>query len=340
MRDDCQGMGDFFLAKYRIGGDGKVSTIPQHACPPFAGHIEGFSNVWSNDFCEFIFKSMLQIRREVQRILCRVAQSQGDFAARSAKVQLPNCCWFFIKSSMETKGIYSVSGIRYSQPRSVLSWGLAFYSRPYTGYFDVLRFDTEKKLCAFRALFGTMSGHGVRKKRPKYSDERSRLCLNDVLNVVVGRDSSGMEDDNADDNSSSSGSQQFQRFGVSGDGIDLSYDASDGFLQIVVRYRNVVVTDDSLPTLIDVGVGALHDVEALHSGTTSPSSCANIAAGMEFIDGTYVMRVQEVCSSEIRATKIYRIDSATRTTTKVTASEVIIYNDVAYVDRQIQQMLE
>jgi hypothetical protein len=168
MREDCQGMGDFVVAKYRIGGDGHVSTMPQHACPPFAVCIEGFSNVWSTNFCELIFKSMLQIRREVQRILCRVARSQGDSAVRTAKVQLPSCCWFFIKNSMETKGIYSISGVRYSQPCSVLSWGLTFYSRPYTGYFDVLRFDTEKKLCAFRALFGTMSGHGVRKKRPKY----------------------------------------------------------------------------------------------------------------------------------------------------------------------------
>ncbi|KAI2506036.1 hypothetical protein MHU86_8357 [Fragilaria crotonensis] len=90
MRDDCQGMGDFFVAKYRIGGDGMVSIIPQHACPPFAGHIDGFDNTWSTDFCELIFKSMLQIKREVQRILCRVAQSQGDFAVRTAKVQLPN----------------------------------------------------------------------------------------------------------------------------------------------------------------------------------------------------------------------------------------------------------
>lgn len=180
-------------------------------------------------------------------------------------------------------------------------------------------------------------------KRPKYSDGHSRLCLNDVLNVVVGRDFSGADDDNADDNSSASGSQHFQRFGVSDDGIDLSYDSSDGFLQIVVRYRKVVVTDASLPTLIGVGVGALHDVEAAHVRTTTSSSSAgmgNIAAGMEFIDGLHVMRVQEVCSSEIRAKTIYRIDSATRATTKVTASEVIIYNDIAYVNRQIQQMLE
>ncbi|KAI2506035.1 hypothetical protein MHU86_8356 [Fragilaria crotonensis] len=188
-----------------------------------------------------------------------------------------------------------------------------------------------------------MSGHGVRKKRPKYSEGQSRLCLNDVLNVVVGRDLSNADDDNADDNSSTSdGSRHFQHFGVSDDGIDLSYDSSDGFLQIVVRYRKVVVTDDSLPTLIGFGVGALHDVEAVRVRSTSSSSAdmTNISAGMEFIDGLNVMRVHEVYSSEIRAKTIYRIDSATRATTKVTASQVIIYHDIAYVSQQIQQMLE
>jgi hypothetical protein len=70
------------------------------------------------------------------------------------------------------------------------------------------------------------------------------------------------------------------------------------------------------------------------------STTINIVPGMEFIDKLHVMRVQEACSSEIRARKIYRIDKATRRTTNVSSSEVIIYNDIGYVNRKIQQMLE
>ncbi len=336
MHHECQGMRDFFLAKYRITGNGKVCVIPPHLCPQFAGYIEDFRKIWAVDFCELIFKSMLQIRREVQRILCRVAQSQGDFAVKNSKLHLSNCCWFFIKNAMEANGIHSIPGVRYSQPRSVLSWGLAFHSRPYTGYYEVLRFDTATKLHAFRGLFGTMIGYGVRKKRPKYSDGHSRLCMNDVLNVVVCRNAPPATIENVDDNCSSTSSQEFQRF-VSDDGIDLAYDTSDGFLQIVVRYRKVIVTGDSLPSLVGVGVRVHCDGVQVPSSTTSN---INIVPGMEFIDNLYVMRVQEAYSSEIRARKVYRIDEATRRTTKVTSSEIIIYNDIAYVDQKIQQMLE
>jgi hypothetical protein len=48
--------------------------------------------------------------------------------------------------------------------------------------------------------------------------------------------------------------QGFQRFGVTEDGIDLSYDASDCMLQIVVRYRKIIVTNEWLKGLEDVGV--------------------------------------------------------------------------------------
>ena len=236
---------------------------------------------------------------------------------------------------MEAKGIHSIPGVKYSQPRSVLSWGLAFHSRPFTGYYEVLRFDTVAKLHAFRGLFGTMSGYGVRKKRPKYSDGHSRLCINDVLNVVVCRNAP-LAIENADNDCSSTSSEEFQRF-VSDDGIDLAYDASDGFLQIVVRYRKVIVTDDSLPSLAGVGVCVHCDGVQVPSSTTSS---INILPGMEFIDKLYVMRVHEACSSEIRARKVYRIDEATRRTTNVTSSEIIVYNDIAYVDRKIQEMLE
>ena len=241
----------------------------------------------------------------------------------------------------------SISGVKYSVPRPALSWGLAYHSRPYTGFLDVLRFDTVKKLRAFRALFGTMSGYGVRKVRPKYSDGRSLLCLNDVLNVVVCRDSEGAEEakDNNDSSSDadSCSSHGFQRFGVTDDGIDLAYDSSDGLLQIVLRYRKIVVTDESLPSL--VGAAGVLKPKQSTSLRAQPPRCqvasTNIVAGMEFIDGLRVMRVQEVCSSEIRAKIVYRIDDGTARTTKVTTSEIIIYNNIAHVvDRQIQQLLE
>lgn len=347
LRDDCQGMCDFFVVKYRIARNGSVCVIPRHSCPPFPRQIEGFSKLWEVDSCELIFKSMLQIRQEMQRILCRVAQSQGDFAVKNAKLHLPNCCWFFIKNFMETKGIDSVSGVQYSQSRSSLAWGLAYYSRRYTGYLDVLRFDTLKKLRAFRALFGTLSGYGVRKKRPRYSDGHSHLCLNDVLNVVVCHDSAAADENDdtstneASQSDGSDSSHQFQRFGVTDDGIDLAYDSSDGLLQIVLRYRKVVVTEESLPSL--VGVGVLRPEESLllgaQQGEPQPPMAFNIVAGMEFIDDSHVMRVQEVCSSEIRAKTIYKIHDATKTS-KVANSEIIIYNDIAYVSQKIQQMLE
>ena len=90
----------------------------------------------------------------------------------------------------------------------------------------------------------------------------------------------------------------FQRF-VSDDGIDLAYDISDGVLQIVVRYRKVVVTDNSLPSLVGVGVRVHRGAAAVASSRTT--SAINIVPGMEFIDNLYVMRVQKVCSSEISA---------------------------------------
>ena len=173
----------------------------------------------------------------------------------------------------------------------------------------------------------------VCEKRPKYSDGHSRLCINDVFNVVVCPNvSSGTEI--VDDDSTSS--QEFQRF-VCDDGIDLAYDASDGFLQIVVRYRKVIVTENSLLSLVGVGVRVHCDDVQVASSTTSG---INIVPGMEFIDNLFVMRVQEACSTEIHARKIYRIDEATRRTTNETSSEIVVYNDIAYVDRMIQQMLE
>lgn len=106
--DDCQGMSNFYVATYRITESGNISIIPRHTCPPFPGKIKNFYDVWSVDHCELIFNSIPHIRQEIQRILCRVAQSQGDFAMRNSKLQLPSCSWFFIKNTMCFHGVLCI----------------------------------------------------------------------------------------------------------------------------------------------------------------------------------------------------------------------------------------
>ncbi|KAI2500990.1 hypothetical protein MHU86_13464 [Fragilaria crotonensis] len=277
----------------------------------------------------------------MQRILCRVAQSQGNFAVKNTKLQVPSCTWHFIKDTLTTKGIES-NTVKFSQPRSFLSWGLVYNSCRHTGYLDVLRFDTVCKLQVFRAFFGNMAGFGVRKKRPKYSDGRFLLTVNDVLNVVSCPSQEQVDDNNTN-------CLPFQRFGVTEDGIDLAYDASEGTLQIVLRYRKVVVTSESIQSLADVGVAAVVGVNKPKMGCALINMSAQslemlscVAPGMEFIDNLYVMRVQDVFKStgEIRAKKVYKIHETTRRTTNVNTMELVTYTDVAFVYQQIQEMLE
>ena len=340
--DDCQGMSNFYVAKHRITEHGHVSVIPRHTCPPFPGRIKSFCEVWSVDHCELIFNSIRQIRQEIQRILCRVAQSQGDFAMKNAKLQLPSCSWFFIKNTMNAKGIDSNSAVKYTRPQILLSWGLVYHSCRHTGYLEVLRFDTSKKLEVFRSLFGKMAGFGVRKTRPKYSDGRVPLSLNDVLNVVVCP--SKEDDATVADDTSECSLCPFQRFGITEDGIDLSYDSLDGTLLISLRYRKVVVTNESLQSLAGVGVCVagtqLHPSSGACVESSNKRISAKIFAGMEFIDQTYVMRVHKVRRTEIHAKKVYKIHNS-RTTTKVNeCEEVVVYTDVENVYQKIQEMLE
>lgn len=153
---------------------------------------------------------------------------------------------------MKAKGIDSISPVKYTGPQILLLWGLVYHSCWHTGYLEVLHFDTSKKLEVFRSLFGKMAGFGVRKTRPMYSDGHVPLSLNDILNVVVCP--SKEEDMTVDDDASDYSLCQFQRFGITEDGIDLSYDSSDGTLLISLRYRKVVVTNESLQSLAGVGV--------------------------------------------------------------------------------------
>lgn len=198
----------------------------------------------------------------------------------------------------------------------------------------MLCFDMAEKLESFCALFGKDSRVRHPQKRPKYSEGQSLLSVNDVLNIVLcpsqGDSASG------DDDESVITLCRFQRLGVTDDGIDLAYDSLEGTLQIVVHYRKLIVTNESLQCLVGVGV----------TGPTSAAAPAksiemsDIVPGMEFMDSTYVMRIEEVLSTEIRARKVYKIHETTRTTTKVNATEVITYTNIADVYERIQQMLE
>ena len=241
---------------------------------------------------------------------------------------------------MTAKGIDSISAVKYSQPQIILSWGLVYHSCQHTGYLEVLRFDTGKKLEVFRSLFGKMAGFGVRKKRPKYSDGRGvLLSLNDVLNVVL----CPSNDDNVttDDDTHDGSSYPFQRFGITDDGIDLSYDSSDGTLQILLQYRKLVVTNESLQSLAGVGVcvgGGSTDKDSSGACVESDETMiTQIFPGMEFIDHTYLMRVQEVRSFEVHAKKVYKIHNS-RMTTKVNASEeVVVYTDIKNVYQKFKR---
>jgi hypothetical protein len=351
--DDCRGMYNFFVLKHRVAQNGRcVSAVPRDACPPFPGCIEGFHKNWCIDHCKLIFNNIRQIRMDMQRILCRVAQSQGDFCSRTVKAQLPSCTWFFIKNAMARHGIESTSGVKNIQPRVLLSWGLSYQSLRHTGHLDILRFDTEAKLVAFRELFGHTSGFGVRKKRPKYSDGRSLLYINDVINVVSctnlnkRQQPPGTGGQDVGISTSDGSCWRSFRNGMMQDGIDLAYDGEDGILQVVIRYHKVVVTADegTLKRLKHVGVGfAFLDEGRQHTRTVTlplaaPLNHVSILPGMEFLDHSYVMSVVSVTLSEIRARKLYKV-LHDLTTVQAIDTGVVIYTDTAYVLNQIQEML-
>ena len=318
--DDCKGMLQFYVAKYRIeSGTRVVSIIPKHTCRPFAGQIDSFCKLWSTDFCQLAFNTIRHMRQEMQKILCRVAQSQGDFSGKNVKVYLPSCAWCFIKDAMANKGVHSTASVKFSRPRVSLSWGLSYCSHRHTGHLDILRFDTDKKLDAFRSLFGAMAGYGVRKKRPRYSDGRFLLSINDVLNAVICR-SEGADDDAAPND------ETFQRFGVTEDGIDLCYDADESLVQISMRYRKLVVTNNSLHLLAGVGVtssaGGTYKPVVGHDADDDSGNeevIHQIHPGMEFIDGDFIMQVHKVHGSAIHAKRWYKIVDSTGRTVRVNA---------------------
>lgn len=335
--DDCRGMFNVYLLKHRIDSAGHISCIPHDSCPPFPSCLESYRKLWSVDHCQMIFNGIRQIRQDIQHSLCRVAQSQGDFAVKKTKLLLPSCCWFYIKSSLATEhGIRSVPTVTYSQPKSVLSWGLTLHSSPYVGTLDVIRFDTQAKMDAFRQLFGIMAGFGVRKRRPKYCDGKALLSLNDVLNVISPL--SQPEDEYV-----SESHRPFKLFGATDDGIDLAYDSAEGILQIILRYRKMVVTNASLDSLATVGVVAQQSSDSSRSSSATIEEMSDITPGMEFMDDMYIMQIQQLFSNKIHAKRVYKIvdhGSETSKTVKIHSSDTVIYTDVVYVYEQIQKMLE
>lgn len=125
------------------------------------------------------------------------------------------------------------------------------------------------------------------------------------------------------------------------DGIDLAYDSSEGVLQIVLRYRKLIVTNTSLTSLVSVGVAKREEAAAC-SDSTQVVDMNEITPGMEFIDNEYIMQIQKVFTNELHAKRVYKIvdNDTTTTTMKVYSSEIVIYTDVTDVHQKIQQMLE
>lgn len=333
--DDCRGMFNFFVLKHRRSQSGFVSLIPRLACPPFGVQLDGFDKFWSVDNCHMIFNSIRQIARGLQRLLCRIAQSQGDFSSRNIKIHVPSCCWVYIKYQFVAKGVVSTCRVAFSEPKSILGWGLAYYCIRANGHLEALRFDTKTKMKAFRDVFGCASGYGVRKKRPRYQEGKSLLNMNDVINVVCCYDEEG-----SPQQQENSG-VPFQRFSVMEDGIDLLYNEHEGILQLVVRYCRVVVTNDSIQSLASIGVGTCTSMVYGSDITTSTTTTGAITPGMDFMDGDYLMRVTSVRANVVNAQRKYKVvGNRSIAIDSCDCDNNIEYTDVFDVRNRIQAMLE
>ena len=164
--------------------------------------------------------------------------------------------------------------------------------------------------------------------------------MNDVLNIIICHN---VEADVANEAAQDGGSHnnEFKRFGTADDGIDLEYDSLLGVLQIVLRYRKMIVTNSSLHNLSSVGVSD-HRTNTSATDNELTEEDFEIAPGMEFVDGTHVMQVRRVYANEIHAQRAYKIivDATKRTLRSLQSTEIVIYTDVAHVQRQIEKMLD
>jgi hypothetical protein len=237
---------------------------------------------------------------------------------------------------MASGGVQCISDVDFCHPHGYLTWGLVYNSRRNVTHQEVLRFDTSWKLDVFQTVFGTMSGYGVRKKRPKYGDGPYPLVVNDVVNAIYPT-SSGSPDDH-DTRGSNDRNSVFKRFGVMEDGIDLIYGLTEGILQITLRYRKVIVSNETVPILACVGV---RGSEVSHEQSAVNNRIADIVPGMEFIDDRHVMRVHEVHrSGQIHAIKAFKLLATGAAIKVLHPSEIVVYSNVDNVYNKILAMLE
>jgi hypothetical protein len=252
---------------------------------------------------------------------------------------------------MDRQSLKVTKGLKNTQPQTILSWGLGYRSVRQTTHLEVLRFDSHSKMVSFRKLFGDTCGFGVRKKRPRFSDGTSVLCMNDAINAVyfpsytpIPGNAVQEHDTSADQMNVDSTWRSF-RNGVVEDGIDLAYDVDVGILQVVVRYRKVIVSnsadDGMLACLQGVGVCfGSDDNNAVWSHRSSDELLESILPGAEFVDHSFVMRVVSAdnSTSEIRARKVYKIRHD-GTTVRSTDMTIVIYNDINYVSTKIRERI-
>ena len=158
--------------------------------------------------------------------------------------------------------------------------------------------------------------------------------MNDVLNIIICRND--VEDDVANGATAAQDGNhdnEFKRFVTAGSFF--------GVLQIVLRYRKMIVTNSSLHNLSSVGVSD-HRTNTRATDNELAEEDFEIAPGMEFVDGTHVMQVRRVYANEIHAQRAYKIivNPTKRTLRSLQSTEIVIYTDVAHVQRQIEKMLD
>ena len=103
--EDCVGMHNFFVVKYRQARNRVMSPVQRDMCWPFTKSMDNFHKTWSVDHCQIIFSCLCQIWQELQCLLCTVAQAQGNFCTQNSKIQVPGFCWYYIKNTVSQQGI-------------------------------------------------------------------------------------------------------------------------------------------------------------------------------------------------------------------------------------------
>lgn len=162
------------------------------------------------------------------------------------------------------------------------------------------------------------------------------LNINDVINVVH------FPVNEVDDGRDPSANTTFQRYGVMEDGIDLVYDVNDGVLQVVVRYRKLVVTKESVPLLRSVGVIFRGDDNKYLQGNNVRAAVTDtpeISSGMEFMDRGYLMRITSVADNVVYARRTYKL-LGNRSVRVHGCDNEIAFTNIVDINNRIQEMLD